>query len=57
MKGVLTNKVNKKRPLGRPTGGYNSPNIGSVKKDSNYDDREKWRGFVTGAMVLNWSSN
>jgi len=59
MKEVIVNKINKKRPLGRPRTRWVDvvvQDIKDIKEDSVFDDaydREKWRGYVMAMMALN----
>jgi len=52
MKEVLVNKINKKRPIGRPRTRWVdvvAQDIKDIKEDSVFDDaydREKWRGYM-----------
>lgn len=57
MKDILVNKINKKRPLGRPRTRWVdvvTQAIKNIKEDSIFDaayDTEKWKGFVMATMA------
>jgi hypothetical protein len=56
IKEILVNKINKKRPLGRPWTRWvdvTAQDIKNIEEESSFDDAhngEKWRGFVMAAM-------
>ncbi|VVC34969.1 Hypothetical protein CINCED_3A012587 [Cinara cedri] len=59
IKEVLVNKINKKRPLGRPRTRWMDVIAQDIKnvEESSFDDAydsEKWRNVKMAAMALNW---
>lgn len=55
MKEVLANKINRKRPLGRPRTWWVAQDIKNIKEESTFDDsyeKENWRGWMMVEMAI-----